>query len=294
MTDHENGMRLHGRHRRGVAVGQVRPGRWDLAERAAARQLDQMEPAWAVWYGLGARRFYAAAVWAASEPLIVQARTADELRDRMREAELGDLAREAERREVVLQAERSASARRPRTPTALVPREALPAWPGLVPRLPLPARPVPRSPLPTPHPPRGAKMPDSTPDSAPDGERTVCWDLPCDLSMIGKVRSMVREVLTSWALQPFADDIVLVVGELLANAVTYGEPPVRLTLWAEAGELHVQVTDHGPELPRHLDLGIEAVHGRGLTIIEALTHECGVTSPPDIPGKTVWAHWRLR
>ncbi|GAA3800484.1 hypothetical protein GCM10022226_20110 [Sphaerisporangium flaviroseum] len=124
----------------------VRPRCWDPAERAAARQLDQMEPAWAVWYGLGARRFYAAAVWAACEPLMVQAGTADELRDRMREAEVGDLMREAERRDLVLQAERSAWARRPRPPTALVPREALPARPGLAPRVPLPARPVPMTP----------------------------------------------------------------------------------------------------------------------------------------------------
>ncbi|WP_405147161.1 ATP-binding protein [Sphaerisporangium sp. NBC_01403] len=131
------------------------------------------------------------------------------------------------------------------------------------------------------------------PDSTPDGARTVCWDLPRDLSMIGKTRSMVSEILVAWALQSFADDVILVVGELLANASTYGEPPVRLSLSAEAEGLCVQVTDHGRDQPRRLDLGIEAVHGRGLTIVEALAHECGATPLPNGPGKTVWARWHL-
>jgi hypothetical protein len=79
--------RRSGRHRQGVPATQVHPQRWDPAKRAAAQQLDLIEPAWAVWYGLGARRFYAIATWPAPEPLIVQARTPDELRDLMREAE---------------------------------------------------------------------------------------------------------------------------------------------------------------------------------------------------------------
>jgi two-component sensor histidine kinase len=105
---------------------------------------------------------------------------------------------------------------------------------------------------------------------------------------------MVNETLTTWALQHLADDVILVVGELLANAITHGEPPVRLSLWAGNNELCVRVTDHSPEQPRHLDLGIEAVHGRGLTIVEALAHDSGVTQLPDRPGKTIWARWRLR
>ncbi|MER5419607.1 hypothetical protein [Streptosporangium roseum] len=44
---------------------------------------------------------------------------------------------------------------------------------------------------------------------------------------------------------------------------------------------------------RHLDLGVEAVHGRGLAIVEALAHDSGVTPLPDRPGKTVWARWRF-
>ncbi|WP_214410062.1 ATP-binding protein [Sphaerisporangium fuscum] len=132
------------------------------------------------------------------------------------------------------------------------------------------------------------------PETPDGGLRTVCWDLPGDLSMIGKARGMVKEILAAWALPDhLADDVVLAVGELLANAMTYGKPPVRLSLWQRGGELCVRVSDHGPEQPRHLDLGIEAVHGRGLAIVAALAHEHGITPLPDGPGKTVWALWRV-
>lgn len=179
--------RMSGRHRRGEPVMPVPPRPWDVAKQAAARQLDLIEPAWTVWYGLGARRFYAVATWPAPEPLIVQARTADELCDLMREAE---------------QATPS--------PTWLVPDG--------------PAQPSPNRPV------------------------------------------------TGGPAQP---------------------PPVRLSVWAGTDELCVRVTDHGPDRPRHLDLGVEAAHGRGLTIVEALSDASGVTPLPDTPGKTVWARWRL-
>ncbi|MEV7965137.1 hypothetical protein AB0O34_04050 [Sphaerisporangium sp. NPDC088356] len=81
-----------GRHRIGVRPGRVDPRRWDLAKRAAAAQLDQMEPAWHVMYGLGSRRFVAMAIWHAPRPLRVDATTLDELRELMREAELEAMA----------------------------------------------------------------------------------------------------------------------------------------------------------------------------------------------------------
>ncbi|GAA3800437.1 hypothetical protein GCM10022226_20050 [Sphaerisporangium flaviroseum] len=238
MTGRDTETRRRGRHRRGVTATHVHPRRWDPAKRAAAQQLDQIEPAWAVWYGLGARCFYAIAIGPVPEPLIVQARTTDELRGLMREAE--------------------GHGRHPHPP------------------------------LRAPHPLGGATMPQT-----PDGSRVVCWDVPCDLSMVGKTRSMVNETLTGWTLRHLADDVVLVVGELLANAIAYGRPPVAISISTESGRLCVQVTDHGPGQPRLLDLGTDAVHGRGLVIVAALAHECGVTELVRTPGKIVWARWHL-
>lgn len=268
---------MNGRHRRGEPVMPVPPRPWDVAKQAAARQLNLIEPAWTVWYGLGARRFYAVATWPAPEPLIVQARTADELYDLMREAE------QATPSPTWLVPDGPAQpSPSPPSPTA----SATADRPGPTRRTPPPLLPIP--PAHTSSPPRGAPMP-----VTPDGLRTVCWDLPHAPSVVGEARGMVRETLTRWALPSLADDVVLVVGELLANAITYGDPPVRLSVWAGTDELCVRVTDHGPDRPRHLDLGVEAAHGRGLTIVEALADASGVTPLPDTPGKTVWARWRL-
>ncbi|MGJ6967845.1 ATP-binding protein, partial [Streptosporangium sp. G11] len=126
-----------------------------------------------------------------------------------------------------------------------------------------------------------------------DVPRTVCWDLPHDLPIVGKARAMVRETLVAWALRHLVDDAVLVVGELLANAIIHGEPVVRLSLWANTDELRIQVTDRGTGQPRFLVLDAEAVHGRGLAIVRALAHDHGVIPLPDRPGKTVWVLWRL-
>ncbi|GII63286.1 hypothetical protein Skr01_33710 [Sphaerisporangium krabiense] len=65
------------------------PHRWDPAKTAAAAMLDQAEPGWFIFYGVGTRRFVAIAMWNAPSALRVEAPTLDELREQMREAELG-------------------------------------------------------------------------------------------------------------------------------------------------------------------------------------------------------------
>ncbi|WP_214412164.1 hypothetical protein [Sphaerisporangium fuscum] len=78
-----------GKHRAGAPVEPVGRRRWDMGKRAAAAQLDQMEPAWQVTYGIGSRRFFAFALWNAPRPILLEAGTVEELRESMREAELG-------------------------------------------------------------------------------------------------------------------------------------------------------------------------------------------------------------
>jgi anti-sigma regulatory factor (Ser/Thr protein kinase) len=104
---------------------------------------------------------------------------------------------------------------------------------------------------------------------------------------------MVTGTCRGWGVPPaLADDVVLVTSELLVNAVVYGRPPIRLALWATGEGLCVRVTDRGPENPRRLGGGLDAVHGRGLTIVEALADRWGIVATPDGAGKTVWAMWR--
>ncbi|MEO3809648.1 ATP-binding protein [Sphaerisporangium sp. B11E5] len=126
----------------------------------------------------------------------------------------------------------------------------------------------------------------------PTGLRAAVLEIPHDPAAISGARTQVKEVLSAWGLAELTDDVVLVVGELLGNAVCHGAPPVRVSLWATPRDFCVRVTDRGPEMPRRLHLGPEAVHGRGLAIVAALADECGVIPLPGQTGKTVWARWK--
>ncbi len=118
--------------------------------------------------------------------------------------------------------------------------------------------------------------------------RQVRWDLPADPSITAKCRAMVRDTLDGWGLRDLVDDVVLVVGELLANAVLYGTAPIEVALSAYPGMLVGTVADHGMELPymRVAEPGDE--HGRGLAIVDGLVHKWGVRLLPDGRGKCVW------
>ncbi len=78
--------RAPGRHAIGAPYSEVAPRIWDPAKKAAAAQLDMLEPTWVVLYGPASRRFFAFAMWHVA-PLRVEATTIEELRHLMREAE---------------------------------------------------------------------------------------------------------------------------------------------------------------------------------------------------------------
>ncbi|MEV6979976.1 ATP-binding protein [Sphaerisporangium sp. NPDC051017] len=120
------------------------------------------------------------------------------------------------------------------------------------------------------------------------------WDIPHDLATVPGARRQVRRALSRWTLEELADDVALVVGELLANAICHGAPPIRLSLWRTRGVLCVRVTDHGMGHPHQLDPEPESVHGRGLAIVAALAGEFGVFSLPNRPGKVAWARWTVK
>ncbi|GLW09164.1 hypothetical protein Misp01_42930 [Microtetraspora sp. NBRC 13810] len=56
----------------------------DPERRSAAAKLNAATPAWLVLYSLHRRKFYAIAAWPASEPVVLWARTAEDLAEQMR------------------------------------------------------------------------------------------------------------------------------------------------------------------------------------------------------------------
>ncbi|MET7458725.1 ATP-binding protein [Streptomyces sp. NPDC005574] len=93
-------------------------------------------------------------------------------------------------------------------------------------------------------------------------------------------RHTARPVLTSWGLdEEQIYDTLLVISELVTNAVTHALPPVVLHLQATAdsGRIQVQVSDGGPQpVPTNWAAARPAdEHGRGAVIVSALTGGAG-------------------
>ncbi|MBG0832445.1 ATP-binding protein [Planomonospora sp. ID67723] len=98
---------------------------------------------------------------------------------------------------------------------------------------------------------------------------------------------MVRRRLAVWGAGNLVDDCVLVVSELVTNAIRHGGAPCVLRLGGGEGHVYGELFDPGTGAPRMRETGPEATGGRGLRIVDALADDWGVTWPPS-GGKAVW------
>ena len=101
-------------------------------------------------------------------------------------------------------------------------------------------------------------------------------------------RRQLSVVLGEWGLtgEPY-EDVLMVVTELLSNAVDHGRGPVRLMVELRSDSVRIEVHDTAPDAPRPQPLDPYAVRGRGLQMVEALSSRWGWTDGP--AGKIVWA-----
>ena len=136
------------------------------------------------------------------------------------------------------------------------------------------------------------------------------WPLRSYLEL-GVLRSAVpcarlhaRQVVWEWRLDGLAEAVELVVSELVTNGLRAavgmtgshyrgrwvpGVPPVRLWLCSDKQSVLVQVWDGNDRRPERKQPDPEAVGGRGLLLVEALSAEWGVCSLQQSSGKVIWA-----
>lgn len=114
-------------------------------------------------------------------------------------------------------------------------------------------------------------------------------------SSVPRARAVLRAKLGEWrAGQAAAEDGELVLSELVTNALRVPVPGdwlvgVRIECRGRGELLRLEVSDAGPGRPEFQRPGELAKGGRGLLLVEALTHRWGVDERRAGIGKTVWA-----
>ncbi|MFF2651161.1 ATP-binding protein [Streptomyces sp. NPDC058045] len=117
----------------------------------------------------------------------------------------------------------------------------------------------------------------------------VEWTFPADPGAVRTARAAVRSQLSDWDLDSVGDTTVLLVSELVTNALRHASGPigVRLVLpVVRPGNLVVEVSDPLPDPPRARPATPEDENGRGLQLVAHATRRWGTRRIPE--GKTVW------
>ncbi|MFI5825416.1 ATP-binding protein [Streptomyces rishiriensis] len=116
--------------------------------------------------------------------------------------------------------------------------------------------------------------------------------LQCGPPAPATARREARRVMHAWgADEETVDDALLVVSELVTNAVQYAEPPVAVSLcFFDDRAILVAVTDGGPRTEDQYDDDRPAdEHGRGTFIVDAVAIGAGDVAGRD--GRV--SHWAV-
>ncbi|WP_299535359.1 ATP-binding protein [uncultured Streptomyces sp.] len=109
--------------------------------------------------------------------------------------------------------------------------------------------------------------------------------------MVGRERRAVRVLLRKWGVapEPSVDAVLIVVSELLSNAVLYGTADfVVLSITCTQHEIRIEVDDRTPgEWPARICPADDDENGRGLLLAAALSVASGVSEDGTVAWSTV-------
>ncbi|HET9379866.1 MAG TPA: SpoIIE family protein phosphatase [Streptomyces sp.] len=119
----------------------------------------------------------------------------------------------------------------------------------------------------------------------PQRESWTVWRVP---EAVRHARRFTRRTLRAWGVTRETDTVLLVVSELVTNALTHTAGQVSLTLTRNNGRVRVAVADGSPRSPvKPTSIGWEATGGRGIVLVEAVSAAWGTV--PVSGGKQVWS-----
>ncbi|MEU8576417.1 ATP-binding protein [Streptomyces asoensis] len=110
-----------------------------------------------------------------------------------------------------------------------------------------------------------------------------------DATWVGALRRIAAAKLRHCGLSTVVDEAILIVSELLTNAVLHsGSGQIVLGLRLEHGVLHIAVADGMPSCAHRKDVDEDAESGRGLALVEALVLENGGRWGTSSDGSETW------
>ncbi|GGN63310.1 hypothetical protein GCM10011579_031480 [Streptomyces albiflavescens] len=116
-------------------------------------------------------------------------------------------------------------------------------------------------------------------------ESWTIWRVP---EAVRHARRFTRRTLRTWDVSENLDAVLLVVSELVTNALVHTDGQVRLDLTLINHRLRVSVADNSPRSPiKPTSIGWEATGGRGILLVEAMSAAWGTV--PVSGGKQVWS-----
>lgn len=124
-------------------------------------------------------------------------------------------------------------------------------------------------------------------DVAGDIERSASMQLGRDMLSAARARRFAAQHCRLWGCESNVDSALVVVSELVTNAILHGGSECELRLSLAKGALRVEVVDYGSGNPDLMAATAQDEHGRGLLLISALAAAWGVEATAT--GKAVWA-----
>ncbi len=110
----------------------------------------------------------------------------------------------------------------------------------------------------------------------PGGREVLTERLPAEVSAPAAARALVVDRLVREGLAPATvQDVVLVVSELVTNAVRHGSPPIELQVRTSGDAVVVEVRDDRTEEPVLRAPRADDEWGRGLRIVDMLSERWG-------------------
>jgi PAS domain S-box-containing protein len=111
--------------------------------------------------------------------------------------------------------------------------------------------------------------------------------LGSDLHSAAEARRLVRQFLKDIGRDAWLDAAELATSEVVTNAALHAHTPIEIRLTSYVDLVCVEVRDFNSTLPVQRNYDVQATTGRGMSLVAAVTHECGV-HPLGESGKVVW------